>query len=171
MVDGGLRTSGLQQNQAFAINDLGTRAWAGTAPNSITAKAPGGNFKISHLNAGAAGAGQFVAYTPVGGSKQHPTTDMCAAKLVPTTGYHWSDSTETSIARSYPVSAQPEPCVFAAMGFGSDPKPGTTILQVRRSCACSKTITALSKGDAVTLSWASWPRVADQIGAQPQLVQ
>jgi Phosphodiester glycosidase len=170
MIDGVLRTSGIQQNQAFAIADTGTRAYAGTAPNSITATTPGGNFKLAHLNAGAAGPGQFVGFTPIGGKEQHPTTDMCAARLVPSTGYHWADTSETELARTYTVKAQPEPCQFNAMGFGKKPDPGTVVLQVRRSCACSKKVTALSKGDSVTLTWSSWARVADQIGAQPQLV-
>src|SRR5438874_2666526 len=45
LIDGTLRTSGIQQNQAFAIDDSGTRAWAGTAPNSIRASTAGGSFE------------------------------------------------------------------------------------------------------------------------------
>src|SRR5438128_2268536 len=130
LVDGVLRTSGIQGNQAFAIDRAGDKAWAGTPTTKITASAPGGSFRVDRLNAGAAGPTEIAAFTPAGGSKQKPATDMCAARLVPASGYRWSDSSKTGVSRDYTVKAQPEPCVFAAMDFGANADPGDVILQV-----------------------------------------
>jgi hypothetical protein len=173
LIDAVLRTSGLARGEGFSVSSNGRRAWARTPYGSIAATTGGRTFKVWRLNSGAARRKETVTFTRVGGSLEHPASDMCAARLVPTTGYRWSNATHAGIARTYTVDLQPEPCRFRRTGFGAGTGPGTVILQARRNCNCANKIVSMSVGDTVDLTWKTTgrPGTTDQVGGQPQLVR
>jgi hypothetical protein len=173
MIDAVLRTSGHQQGSTFSVSVSGQRAWAKQSSLSIEASALGNAFKVLRLNAGDANHHRIVAWTVVGDDVEHPVADMCAARLVPTGPYRWSDAKNAGVARTYTVEEQPDPCVFAKMTFEPSGDPGAVILQAPRDCACAKRIQELEVGDAVDLAWSTKgrPSTTDLIGGQPQLVR
>jgi len=173
LIDAVLRTTGLARGEAFSVSANGRRAWARTPRQVIDATAGGSTFKIWRINAGPARRKETVGFTEVGGSLEHPVADMCAARLVPSGGYHWSNATHSGIARSYTVDRQPDPCRFHRIGFGSGSDPGTVILQARRSCPCANHLLSMSVGDPVDLTWKTKgrPGTTDQVGGQPELVR
>jgi Phosphodiester glycosidase len=173
LIDAVLRTSGLARGDGFSVSANGRRAWARTPAGSIEATSGGTSFKVWRLNAGAARRKEIVEFTKVGGNLEHPATDMCAARLVPSGGYRWSNATHAGIARTYTVDKQPEPCPYRHLGFGSGTNPGTVILQARRTCGCANRILALSVGDSIDLTWKTKgrPGTTDQVGGQPQLLR
>jgi Phosphodiester glycosidase len=173
LIDAVLRTSGLARGEAFSVSSNGRRAWARTPSGSISATRGGSTFKVWRLNSGAARRKEIVAFTKVGGTLEHPASDMCAARLVPATGYRWSNAMHSGIARTYTVDLQPEPCRFRRTGFGAGAGMDTVILQARRACNCANRIVAMSVGDTVVLTWKTTgrPGTTDQVGGQPQLLR
>jgi hypothetical protein len=173
LIDAVLRTSGLARGEGFSVSANGRRAWAHTPSGSIAATTGGTTFKVWRLNAGAARRREIVAFTKVGGTLEHPASDMCAARLVPTSGYRWSNATRSGIARTYTVDLQPQPCRFRRTGFGAGAGTGVVILQGRRSCPCANRILSMTVGDSVDLVWKTRgrPGTTDQVGGQPLLVR
>jgi hypothetical protein len=173
LIDAVLRTSGLARGEGFSVSSNGQRAWARPPTGAIAATTGGTTFKVWRLNAGAARRKEIVAFTKVGGTLEHPVSDMCAARLVPTSGYRWSNAMHSGIARTYTVDLQPQPCRFRRTGFGAGAGPDTVILQARRTCNCANRIVSMSVGDTVSLTWKTKgrPGTTDQVGGQPQLVR
>jgi hypothetical protein len=173
MIDAVLRTSGLARGSSLSVNESGDRAWAKTPTEVITATTASHSFPVRRLNAGTARRKEIVAFTKPGGSIEQPASDMCAARLSPNGPSRWSDANQSGISRTYTVDAQPDPCRFAALGFGSTSDPGTVILQAKRTCRCAAHIKALTVGDSIDLTWETQgrPDTTDEIGGMPLLVR
>lgn len=173
MVDAVLRTSGLHQGSTFSVAVGGARAWAKKTPVTVEATTPTRVFPVRRLNAGDPSHKVVVGWTVVGGDIEHPVNDMCAARLVPSGPYRWSDPANTGVARSYTVEEQPDPCIFGKMEFDPAGDSGAVILQAPRDCTCAKRISDLVVGDPVDLTWSTKgrPNTTDLMGGQPQLVR
>jgi hypothetical protein len=173
MVDAVLRTSGIHQGPTFSVAAGGARAWAKTTPVTVEATTPTRVFNVRRLNGGDPSHKAVIGWTVVGGDVEDPVNDMCAARLIPSGPYRWSDPANTGVARSYTVEEQPDPCVWGKMVFDPAGDPGAVILQAPRGCTCAKRISDLQVGDPVDLTWSTKgrPNTTDLIGGQPQLVR
>lgn len=175
-VDGDVRTDGLMNGSGFAISRDERFAYTGHTDPSITAESSSGQtFRIDHWNgddkdsAGGPVAGEITAYTKDGGTKQNPSEDACAVRLINPGARRWSNENRTSLSRTWNIGQKV--CQNAPLVVGSD--PGNVVLNSRRSGVGADALTALPKNGTLTVSWrlGGWPGILDVIGAQPAVVK
>jgi hypothetical protein len=179
MIDGELWTSGLLPGSALAWSSDGTQAYLGKPDLRMkfaTRRRTVGVFSWNALQ----DATKVSAYTARGGTLAKPPgvtsptlTDpaWCAARLEPTTGLGWNDTSHTAIVRRYKVVEQPEPCPQTPLSIGT--KTGAVVLAAGYVKGSPNPVLALTAGDRVRISWklVGWPNTTDVMGGAQILVQ
>jgi hypothetical protein len=170
--DGDLQTAGFRMGVGFAVSMNEKHAYARRPQVKVTARPRklDRTWSVAKWNSGKPTARQIAGYTQVGGSREQPPNDACAARLLPIEGRVWSDRKRTGISRLYKVDAQPQPCPFDPISLGS--KRGAVVLAADRGGTRADRIKKLDRHDRVRITWSlSWNGVGDAIGGMPQLLE
>ena len=163
--DGHLIQTGHTEGASFAISQDERTAYIGHPVINIFAHVNSTNedLQVDEWNEGTPGAGEIVAYSPVGGTAAKPPRDACSARLVPIGKPRWGTGKER-IARPYRVDRSA--CTSTAMDVN-----GGLVLSARQGSAKGAQLAALPLGDTVNVTWSyGWPGVADAIAASPQIL-
>ena len=179
MIDGELWTSGLRSGSGFGSSPVGSQAYAGDVRVTIGGASDAGSFSIADWNVDGPALDAIDAYTSRGGKVVGPpgtaTPDAsspayCAARLAPASPIGWSGAGRRSLARSYTVAEQPDPCRQTPLAIGST--SGAVVLAARAGTAGAATVRALDPGARVRLTWgvSGWPGITDLTGGGPTLL-
>jgi len=163
--DGQLIQTGRTEGVSFAISQDERSAYIGHPVINIFAHVTSTNedIQIDEWNEGTPGAGEIVAYAPVGGDAAKPPRDACSARLVPIGRPRWGTGKER-IARPYRVDRSA--CSSTAMDVD-----GGLVLSARQGSVKGAQLAGLPIGDTVNVTWTyGWPGVADAIAASPQIL-
>ncbi|HEX7247053.1 MAG TPA: phosphodiester glycosidase family protein [Actinomycetota bacterium] len=165
-MDGSLMGRGAQRGVSFALTHDEAASYLGPEPLAIDGKdvTSGALFELAGWNSGKPDPGELAAYTRYGGRVEPVPGYGCAARLLPDGEMRWNGSGD-GISRLYTVGAR---------RCGEEPLPAkrrSVVLAARRWGVGATTLTEMSRGDTIRLSWSfGWRHVMDSIGGMPQVV-
>ncbi len=121
-------------------------------------------FAIAHVNAGAPGPNQIVAFTPYGGQAEAPPPSGCWVRVRPSGRRAWAPD-RSALVRPYRVARAG--CTGTVRAL-----PGSVVLSSQLTGPGSATLRRLHAGNTVRLRWTSgFAGVIDSIGGAPTLVR
>lgn len=180
MINGEVRTSGIQHGAVLAVSADGQRAFMGTPHLEITATSGSATLQVGSWNAGDPAGFRVAGFTRRGGTAEPPSGDptpetndprYCAARLVPSQATASVEPGPKGTQQAYTVQAQPEPCPKTRISLGSD--LDAVAITGLATFAGGRAVKRLEAGDPVSISTRlrGWPAVVDVMGGSPLLVK
>jgi hypothetical protein len=154
-----------QDGKNFAVRADETSSFLGSPASSITVQdtTHPKTFTADHWNEGAPKSSEVSVWSDFGGSLDPPAKNLCSARLLPSGVQTWATG-KLGISRTFTVDA--EVCGASAMALS-----GGIVVGALSSGTRKGDITALVKGDSVTVTWSlGWPGVTEAIGGSPVLI-
>lgn len=167
LMDGSLMSLGLQSGMSFSMSSDERSSFVGPPRLAAHVDADAGDASadLAEWNSGRPSGSEIAAFTRYGGDVIAPPSNGCSVRLVPDGPADVVQGGE-EVSRDYVVGGR---------RCGRAPRavpPSGVVLASRRWGSGAGTLTGLSIGASVELSWsAGRPHVLDAIGGAPRLVR
>jgi hypothetical protein len=147
--------------RGFGFGADGTPMHIGNTPVQMSMTAPAATAPVARWNSGSPKPGELAVFTTRGGTWEEPPADACAARLLPTGGWHQSGRGQ---ARSFTVDVVR--CSSSPLALGEG-----VVVASKLAGAGADALQGLLPGDTVALSWTlKWKGVTDVLGGSAILV-
>jgi Phosphodiester glycosidase/WD40-like Beta Propeller Repeat len=161
--------------------ELGQTSFARSETFSFSSGRPGGTFRrpgerivlreasgeawrLTRWNAGEPAAAEVAGVSPLGAGAERPPKGSCSARLVPTSGWRWTEG-RRSVARVHVVDAVGCRADRLTRGDGS-------VISARPGSVEALLVASLTEGETVTVEWTlGSPGTNDAMGGNPLLLR